>query len=1187
MTTFQKITILFMAVVLMFICLPNSMFAVTSNNTVNKSVMNLAATSSDVSQLDNDYLIRLAKTQQIINTKDEKYRKTYKFTALLLDLTSSPIDTIVKKLKEEAESLLYGTGDQFVEQALLKAVEYGDANLEKLRNATDDQSKAAAMHDIMSKYATGMQNLLDNAVTEEQENAIIKYSAGVTAKYLAAQSEQINTLINLTLPEVNSRLNSMEDNFEEKYTSLISNFSEQNKIISNLESSFEELNEKYGVFSNRVTQEIANNTAAINEIGNIVNDLGKVVVQHDQILTEFGEILDFHGEIIGYHEQRLDELEGVVVDLGKEMGLIADDVSFNQSLIFGILPTKEKLRALSNPRFLAAAFPDTEERNKAVENLRMQTLKETIANDINQYTSYLKTAAIIAGELGIGSEKDQKKINQVVEYASVAANLCASFASGNYVGMAVTVASLFSKKKGNDSTSPEQQRFDAIMGMLRHIDAKLDIIEKKVDHVIELQVATLEAIASLEDTINNHAKSIKEELRYIEWDQQAIKALVISTSYLYGQLTKCKTFLDSRNIVVGEESYPAFIDFTVGNFYSFADLAAHYGSNVRNCQLCMEDGLKSLFSPNSLNALLLMESYSTPDGKEGLQKEFIDPVFNTILSLFKNNYGDGVNAFYGLGNPSYNYDDLTKKIYNDITSLNVSYNQMPNISKLIHPTQIQYYVYMLLEMLLYEDIVNKSDLSLKTSQVLLAQENYNPNNILRDLINPALKLTYLAIAQQTLLNGDAVIPLIHKRLFSKRLSQEAIHNTIKALAHNPYLAHNYLVSQLSMEMNYAGRVTGDVESYENRLEKNLEIYQAIFDGTEPCSSFSRIFTTNWNSDLEFIKISIECDAAGSYIVLNNKLEGDNNITTKLRLPDPSSIKNKTYAYREELEQLITLRDKLLSYAISNYESVTMDDLYHLFGNQIDNTFSPIALINDHYMLQAGEELNIPVKYYDIEGDDVQISIDSSTSTLNNQAVIENNILTYLTNSSYIGEDILTLKLDDGSNVTQTNVQFTIVQASASYTQADLDAARQQGYQEGLSKCNGCVEIKQDLTLQIPCAYYGTTFVEFMLNSSANPTMPLGYNWVLNLSSLKTIQSTVQAKDNYSQADLDTARQQGYQEGLVACKSCVEIKPDLTLRIPCAYYGTTYVEFILNPFANPDMPFVYNWVLDLNSVKPKN
>lgn len=1060
MTKFHKIRAVCVVAAFVFVCVADTTHAlITSKNSLNNTAKNLAANSSELSETDsNGYLQSIANTQLILNKKKEIYRTSSEDIKNIFDSSSGSIDTVIKKLKDESEAFLFDVGSQLIEEALLNAVKSAsnDPDLIILNNTAiswDNINKIEAIHNIIEKYGTGRKNLLDSASTEELKDAVIKYSAGATARYVASKSNEITTIINMKLPDINARLDSIEDHFEKKLDKVVENVLTQNNIVKNLETLFQDFDTKYDDFAEDVTDVVGDVNKTVNEAHNTVNKVGKVVVQADRILTEFGEIFGFDGELKGYHREVFDQIEGVFVDLDKEMGRISDDVGFYSAIVYDVLMTKDKIKAIVNPAFLEKAFNNEYDRAKAKAKGELQEIKRDIASEINKYAGTIKDIAAIAGALGIVSGKDQKKINQVVEYASVAANICGSFASGNYVGMAVSIVGLFGG--GGSSSSPEQQQFEAVMGMLRQIDAKLDVIDKKIDNVIELQKTTLEAIAELGDLINNNSRSIQEELTHIQWELQTIKGLVIDTSTLHGRLTDCSWFLITRNYynVIKDQTVPAFLNDTekggygVGYFDTWENLAAHYNDsdNYSRCSECIR-GLDVLFVPNTTpNKILLMESYSTENGAAGLNADFIDPTYKPALAIFKNNYGDSANSFYGLGNPSYNYDDLSQKVYKYKGS-SYTYNKMSDIEKLIHPEVLQYYTYIMLQLLMYKDIVNDRGLTLKPLEDILSVDNYSPTNIVLR-INSALQLTNLAIAQQSLLNGDAAIPLIHKKLFSKTISQEMRNHTIQALQKNSYLAHNYLISQLTMEMTYAGRKTGDFESYQNRFEKNLEIYKAIFNGTEAASSFDSIFTTNWSSyskdvdasdasgDPEFttaknIKTSITGNSAnGYYIVLDNNLTGLDNITASLHLPDPSSLEKKTYAYREELKQLVTLRDKLLSYAISNYESVTLNDLYHLFGNDPStNTFAPIPLISDSYFLKDGEELDVPLKYYDIEGNTVTTDIDSQT--VGNTAFIENAILKYKADTGYIGEDIVSLLFNDGKNQTKMDIKFTTAEVKS-------------------------------------------------------------------------------------------------------------------------------------------------------------
>ncbi len=999
--------------------------ASTTKNSLNHSVTAKAVESrkkSEIGIIGRDPELN-AYGFSIINEKLEKSKEflnTLNYFASYVPFLSNAMNLY----SGDAIKLKVVKQTNLIERHLLQARLVSEEKFQKVVDenpSITDGEKAGILMELLEESDSFLQEYHDKATTVEQKNAVVKYHAAITSKTLSNGLEILKKVAGYDIPKVKEQLsihNIKFEGIEANIESMLENMAQQDKSIESIENKFSEFKSEYNTFAANTTQAISNNANAIKQTNNRITELGKVVVQQGQILTEFGEVINDQGEVLGQHGYRLDELEGVLVDLDKEMNLIADDVSFNQSLIFGMLPTKEKLRALKNPRFLEKAFKDKpEEREKLKSKLKLKELQEDIASEIKTYTGYLKGAAIIAGNLGIGSEEDQKKINQAVEYATIADNVASNLASGNYLGIAVTISGLFSKKNNN---SPEQQRYEAIMGMLRQVDAKLDVIDQKVDHIIELQMNTLEAIANLEKVMNNQFQSIKEELTFIAWEQQAIKELVIGTSPIKNYLLNCEMFLATRD--VDESTVPDFINFPVGNFSTWEDLEAHFNNNNNSYDTCQE-ALTPLFpyQLSSINPLLLMQSYSTDNGKEGMIKNFIDPVYNPIKEIFINNYGEDTNTFYCLCNPSFNYDDLTNKVYVDSYFMDDTKNQMGIISSLIHPQQLLYYGYMLLELLVYEDIVNKSNSSLKSLDEIIFEENYNPSYVLI-LIDSALRLNNLAIAQQTLLNGDAAIPLIHKKLFSKRISIEMRNNAIKALGNNPYLAHNYLVYRFNKEMPYAGRISGDYESYQNRFEKNLDIYRAVLDGSEPCDSLDKIFTTNWNYDSDYIKTSIKCDGNEIFIILENQLEGEDHLASILSLPNPESVENKTYRYRNELDQLTDLRNKLMSYAFGNYESVTLSDLYHLFYEaDEDQNIAPIPLMGDSYLVETGKQIDIPAKYYDVEDDEVQVEI--GTNPNNGSASIEDGVLTYTADNDSEEKDVITLRFNDGKGVTEKTFTF--------------------------------------------------------------------------------------------------------------------------------------------------------------------
>lgn len=926
-------------------------------------------------------------------------------------------------IKEIANTEL-GIPTEFIKRGLLELKKTDEAFIAEVNNlALPEAERARLVYENVTSRTQFAQRMLDTATSEEAKDAIRNDLAEASARTVIAQGEFLERLQAMTQAEVIAleRKMQIQDN---KYLELSRSVGEQGRSLSEMATGFQDLRSRYQTFAARVSETVANNTRTIGELSNGVARLGSVVVQHDRILTEYGEVIDNQGNIIGRHEMRLDTVEGLVVDLDAEMNKIADDVAFNQDLLFGALPNSEKLRALKNPRFLYQRFKTPEDRANAIEKLQLQIVKEDIAKAATDFANGLQDVAKITANLGLGSEKDQERIQEIIHYASVASDLARDYATGNYLGMAVTVSGIVSNK--STRPDPEQVRFEAIMGALRQIDQRLELIDQKIDRVIELQQATLEAIFDLDRSMYNRFRTLKSDLDVIAWEQQVIKQLVIDTGQLPGDLIQCELFLAGRNVrSAGRRTAynaPPFVNFAVGEFDTWDALESHFNSNSTDYGDC-RNGIRRLFAPGHRNSLLLMQTYSINGGQQGWISNFIRPTYLPLLNIATSHFGSGSNVFYALGNPSVDFANLRRKSFLANGTIDDAVNQMANLAEFLHPVQLQYYTYMLVELMMYDGIVNLHSSTLRTPDEVLTNETYDPATPLAHL-NTALWMVNLAIAQQALLNGDIVIPILHNKLFSKRTTGSTRNDILKALGTNPTLAQNYLVSRLTEEMKYAGRISGNAESYNDRFEKNIAVYAAVYKDASRCGELDNIFTTDWRVDLSFLKSSIECDGSGIFIKLDNAIDGVDNIIALLELPHPESLSNKTYAFRKETDELIDLRNKLLDYALLNYESVSLSNLYHLFGNTLSNRNTPPVFLSDRIQVMAsGDTLRIPLDVYDVEGDAVNSTIVSEPTT--GSASISDGELTYSPNDGFVGEDQVEILLDDGDLKTTIPIMIIV------------------------------------------------------------------------------------------------------------------------------------------------------------------
>jgi len=870
----------------------------------------------------------------------------------------------------------------------------------------DDTTKATKAYQWF-KDSGYSQKIYDALASNEQKNAYLRELAINTSMIVSSNAEyiiELTTEYKANSAELMGKLNNYQKNMtlliEEKTAELVSK-AELEKSVDELTLKQEELKAQIAEFKSSVGDSIDRLDTAV---------FGKVVVGDDGLIyTGLGEIIDYHGDVIGKHEMRLDAIEGEIVDMKMEMGQLGNNLDFTQNLLYGQLPTDKKLEALKNPYFMKNL--DEATRAKEIKKLKLLDTVNDISSKFQKVAKFAYDVAKFGEKLGIGSAQDIKHVREFAKGASVVvsvANIAGAFISGNFIGGLMSLGGV----AGLGGDSGDAQRHEEIMEALAQIDEKITIIDKKVDKVLELQIDTLKSIYALHNNLIESVKSIKYDLKMVLWEQQVLKEVVMDSSDLNSKINSCKVFLNTREIT--EELKPSYVDFRYGSFDNWSDLTYHLGSYEDKWQAC-EDGMSILFAKDDINSWLKMQSYSDTSGENGLVSQFIDPIYLPTLALLQQNYGYTTGVFYALANPSLDYS-FDSRAFVDDSLVDDSKNNMGNISNLIHTQKLKYYTYMLMETLLYDNFRGVQ----KPYDIEEIVASNNSNHTLSFIkINSALKSINLAIAQQNLISGDLVVPLIHNKLFSNTPESEAIRdNTIRALANNSFLAHNYLVHQFRKEFELTGRNPDDPSTYVNRLEQNLARYRDMYDScSDSCEEYMNLFYTNWNKEDGVIKTKI----VGKEIHLESK-SGQKAV---LQMPHPDHIANNIYAYDVEINELIELRDKLISFAIENFRAIKIDNLYHtLYKDGESSNMPPVLIAAKNHLINDSETLEIPLDTYDIENDNVTIKITQDPDRGSAEIINSKLVYTPISGSSY--DTSVTLELNDGNGVSDQQLDIAVI-----------------------------------------------------------------------------------------------------------------------------------------------------------------
>ncbi|MCP1783892.1 hypothetical protein [Bradyrhizobium japonicum] len=157
----------------------------------------------------------------------------------------------------------------------------------------------------------------------------------------------------------------------------------------------------------------------------------------------------------------------------------------------------------------------------------------TRANLAAEMQGYLGDVAAVGGVLakaGVLSRKDAAKVEKGVQLASAAANIAAAYASGNVVGAVMGAAGLFG---GGGADAGAQRHAEIIANQQRILQGIDELLKgqaqilRAAQHIIDLQHKTLEAIVALSEQMQRNQEQLLTRLDALEYRQVNLQVALI------------------------------------------------------------------------------------------------------------------------------------------------------------------------------------------------------------------------------------------------------------------------------------------------------------------------------------------------------------------------------------------------------------------------------------------------------------------------------------------------------------------------------------------------------------------------------------------------------------------------------------------------------------------------------------
>lgn len=226
-----------------------------------------------------------------------------------------------------------------------------------------------------------------------------------------------------------------------------------------------------------------------------------------------------------------------IVNLQKAQNTTSQQVAIMQDILFDQQPAASKVVMLENN--LKHGL-DKDERDAMIKYYKVQARKEELVADTAKVVNAAKDVANIMNNLGI---KDPR-INEVVNVASVAQTALSQALIGSpmgYLSALSTVSSMF----GGSKPDPVQEQFNRIFGFLQMMDAKLD-------RIIELQQKTLHAIAELSSQVAELERNMNDRFDRVDFELKMMAGLV--RQQMWDKYAVCNTAY-SHTAFNGKETF--------------------------------------------------------------------------------------------------------------------------------------------------------------------------------------------------------------------------------------------------------------------------------------------------------------------------------------------------------------------------------------------------------------------------------------------------------------------------------------------------------------------------------------------------------------------------------------------------------------------------------------------------------
>lgn len=420
----------------------------------------------------------------------------------------------------------------------------------------------------------------------------------------------------------------------------------------------------------------------------------------------------------------------------------------------------------------------------------IETLVKTHEQLFTSVRGYVDASAAlldVARSLGVKKEVIEGA-GKLVKAGQAAYDIASALATGNPLQAAGAVMGIL----GRARPDPAVQRHAQIMNKLSEIGGQIDVVIHGIEDIKKLQLETLKGLAHVQDllfqlgeNLSTKHEEVMQKLDKLHQEMSFVKKLLLDQI----GLRVCDTFLSSRKTFKHK----------IQNSTEYEKQVEHFAASER----MFDEGMNaltrvfSLDEEQGIHGCFAIQALEKPD-QPGIE-EWRTKIYTPILSLVTRRFAsllapspDALLSMFLL--PARSVRSLPSLQIRDISDRAIlKASLLHHMGSPLAPRTVLHATRYLLGMLPYEAYIDKE----KGGHTLLS-----PDDVVRkgaplnpELLRSALAIVEVTIAQQALVSGHLLLPLLRKLLFVRPdKNAEAEITAIKTiLAASPLLAKNLLL----------------------------------------------------------------------------------------------------------------------------------------------------------------------------------------------------------------------------------------------------------------------------------------------------------------------------------------------------------------------------------------------------------